>query len=248
MAKPNETEKLLQKIERQFSKGVVHYGLIEDGDKILVAISGGKDSLALLELLARRSHIYKPHFSVLAVHVRMTNIEYKSDIEYLRNFTREYGVELIEYETSFDPTTDNRKSPCFLCSWNRRKALFTVAKEHGCNKIALGHHMDDILETLLMNMTFQGAISTMPPKLVMQKFDMTIIRPMCLVNESQIVELARLRNYQKQIKNCPYEQDSHRSGMKSILKQLEEMNPEARYSLWSSMNNVQDELLPKKIQ
>ena len=64
----------------------------------------------------------------------------------------------------FDPSTDTRKSPCFLCSWNRRKALFTVAKEQGCNKIALGHHMDDILETLLMNITFQGAFSTMPPK------------------------------------------------------------------------------------
>ena len=135
------------------------------------------------------------------------------------------------------------KSPCFLCSWNRRKALFTVAKEQGCNKIALGHHMDDILETLLMNITYQGAFSSMPPRLVMKKFDMTIIRPMCLVHEADLIELARIRDYRKQMKNCPYESQSSRSTMKGILHQLEEMNPEARYSLWGSMSNVQDELL-----
>ena len=106
--------------------------------------------------------------------------------------------------------------------------------------------MDDILETLLMNITFQGAFSSMPPRLVMKKFDMTIIRPMCLVHEADLLELAQIRGYRKQVKNCPYEAQSHRSSMKGILHQLEEMNPEARYSLWGSMANVQEELLPKK--
>ena len=130
---------------------------------------------------------------------------------------------------------------------HRRKALFTVAKEHDCNKIALGHHMDDILETLLMNITYQGAFSTMPPRLVMNKFDMTIIRPMCLVHESDLIELAALHHYLKQVKNCPYESQSSRSDMKGILRQLEAMNPEARYSLWGSMANIQEDLLPNKI-
>ena len=177
----------------------------------------------------------------------MKNIPYQSDTEYLKAHCEAYGVPFVQYETAFDPATDTRKSPCFLCSWNRRKALFTVAKEHGCNKIALGHHMDDILETLLMNITYQGAFSTMPPRLMMKKFDMTIIRPMCLVHEADLVELAALRHYQKQVKNCPYESQSSRSDMKGILRQLEAMNPEARYSLWSSMTNVQEELLPDKI-
>lgn len=237
-------EKILYRINKRFLKGVVDYGLIEDGDKILVGLSGGKDSLALLELLALRSRIYKPRFSVVAVHVEMSNIEYKSDNSYLKEYAEGLGVEFVTYTTSFDPSTDTRKSPCFLCSWNRRKALFTVAKEYGCNKIALGHHMDDILETLLMNMTFQGAVSTMPPKLVMRKFDMTIIRPMCLIHEADLVEMARIRGFRKQIKNCPYEKDSHRSDMKEVLKKLEELNPEARYSLWSSMNNIQTDMLP----
>lgn len=247
MGKLTEEAKLMRRIEQRFMKGIVQYGLIEEGDKILVGLSGGKDSLALLELLARRSRIYKPRFSVVAVHVVMTNIAYESDMDYLRTYAEGLGVPFVRYETSFDPSTDNRKSPCFLCSWNRRKALFTVAKEQGCNKIALGHHMDDILETLLMNMTFQGAFSTMPPRLVMCKFDMTIIRPMCLVHESDLVEMAALRGYRKQIKNCPYEKDSHRSEMKDVLKRLEAMNPEARFSLWSSMNNVQADLLPVEV-
>lgn len=247
MGKLTEEAKLMRRIEQRFMKGIVQYGLIEEGDKILVGLSGGKDSLALLELLARRSRIYKPRFSVVAVHVVMTNIAYESDMDYLRTYAEGLGVPFVRYETSFDPLTDNRKSPCFLCSWNRRKALFTVAKEQGCNKIALGHHMDDILETLLMNMTFQGAFSTMPPRLVMRKFDMTIIRPMCLVHESDLVEMAALRGYRKQIKNCPYEKDSHRSEMKDVLKRLEAMNPEARFSLWSSMNNVQADLLPVEV-
>lgn len=247
MGKLTEEAKLMRRIEQRFMKGIVQYGLIEEGDKILVGLSGGKDSLALLELLARRSRIYKPRFSVVAVHVVMTNIAYESDMDYLRMYAEGLGVPFVRYETSFDPSTDNRKSPCFLCSWNRRKALFTVAKEQGCNKIALGHHMDDILETLLMNMTFQGAFSTMPPRLVMRKFDMTIIRPMCLVHESDLVEMAALRGYRKQIKNCPYEKDSHRSEMKNVLKRLEAMNPEARFSLWSSMNNVQADLLPVEV-
>jgi tRNA(Ile)-lysidine synthase TilS/MesJ len=124
------------------------------------------------------------------------------------------------------------------------RSEYSRANKQGCNKIALGHHMDDILETLLMNITYQGAFSSMPPRLVMKKFDMTIIRPMCLVHEADLMELAQVRGYRKQVKNCPYESQSSRSAMKGILKQLEEMNPEARYSLWGSMTNVQEELLP----
>ena len=247
MAKLTAEDKLMRRIGVRFAKGVVNYRLIEDDDRILVGLSGGKDSLALLELLALRSRVHKPKFSVVAVHVSMSNIPYQADLEYLKQYAQGLGVEFVHYETSFDPLTDTRKSPCFLCSWNRRKALFTVAKELGCNKIALGHHMDDILETLLMNMTFQGAFSTMPPKLVMKKFDMTIIRPMCLVHESDLEELAALRAFQKQIKNCPYETQSNRTDMKGVLKQLEALNPEARYSLWGSMTNVQEELLPDKL-
>lgn len=246
MALFTEEEKTLRRIGQRFAKGVVEYGLIEEGDRILVGLSGGKDSLALVELLARRARILKPKFAVVAAHVVMRNIPYQSDADYLKSYAESWGVPFVLCETEFDASTDTRKSPCFLCSWNRRKALFTVAREQGCNKIALGHHMDDILETLLMNITYQGAFGSMPPRLVMKKFDMTIIRPMCLVHEADLEELARMRAYRKQTKNCPYESQSSRSAMRGILRQLEAMNPEARYSLWGSMTNVQPELLPRK--
>ena len=185
MAKFTEEDILMRRIGHRFNQGVVKYRLIDDDDKILVGLSGGKDSLALLELLAKRSRILKPRFSVVAVHVSMSNIPYQADLEYLRSYAEGLGVKFIHYETCFDPSTDTRKSPCFLCSWNRRKALFTVAKEEGCNKIALGHHMDDILETLLMNITFQGAFSTMPPRLVMKKFFPVSVAEEFVINAAQ---------------------------------------------------------------
>ena len=106
MGKLTEEDKLMRRIEKRFNKGVVQYGLIEDGDKILVGLSGGKDSLALLELLARRSRIYKPRFSVVAAHVVMTNIAYESDMDYLRSFAENLGVPFVRYE-DFEGGYDN---------------------------------------------------------------------------------------------------------------------------------------------
>ena len=106
MTQFTEEEKTIRRIERRFSKGVVQYGLIEEGDKILIGLSGGKDSLALVELLGRRARIYKPRFSVVAVHVVMKNIPYQSDTEYLKAHCETYGVPFVQYETAFDPATD----------------------------------------------------------------------------------------------------------------------------------------------
>ncbi len=235
------------KIHQKARKCIKQYGLIEEGDRILIGLSGGKDSLALTEILGEKSKIFNPRFSLVAAHITITNVGYQSDLEYLESQAAQYNMPFVHHTTNFDDSTDNRKSPCFLCSWNRRKTLFEIAKAYGCNRIALGHHQDDILETLLMNMAFQGAIGTMPPKLKMDKFDMTIIRPLALNSEKEMIELAKIRQFRKQQKNCPYEKDSHRSDMKSILHRLEAMNPNARHSLWSCMNNVQQEYLPEKI-
>lgn len=240
-----ESEKTLyDRLRRRFQKGLTDYGLIDEGDRILIALSGGKDSLALAELLAARARVWRPRFEVEAAHVVMANIGYRTDTGFLHAFCDRLGVPLHVVEATFDATGDTRKSPCFLCSWNRRKALFTLAQERGCNKIALGHHMDDILQTLLMNLTYQGAFSTMPPLLRMRKFPLAIIRPLCLVHEADIAALAALRAWPAQQKPCPYEHDSGRTAIADILRRLEELNPEARYSLWGAMGNVQEELLP----
>lgn len=246
MGKQTEEERLWRKVDEKVRRAIREYGLIDDGDKILIGLSGGKDSLALMELLGRRSRIFRPKFELLAAHVVMRNIPYASDMDYLRQLAEGQGIPLVLHETSFDASTDTRKSPCFLCSWTRRKALFEIAKANGCNKIALGHHQDDILETLLMNLTHQGAFGTMPPKLTMNKFAMEIIRPLCLVSEKDLAALAAQRGYKRQLKNCPYESGSSRKEMKEILARLEAINPDARHSLWSSMTHIQPDYLPKK--
>jgi tRNA(Ile)-lysidine synthase TilS/MesJ len=239
-------EKIADKIYYNFRIAIERYGLIEENDKIMIGLSGGKDSLALVEFLARKRRAKKPDFSLVAVHISMDNIPYQAEIEYLREYCQSYDVEFLHDTTSFDPSTDKRKTPCFLCSWTRRKRMFALAKELNCNKIALGHHLDDMLHTLLMNLTFQGSFSTMPPLLTMNKFDMKVIRPLCLVEETQITELAQLRAYKKQKKNCPYETDSHRTSVQTLLNQMIQLNPNAKSSLLRAMTNIQTDYLPRE--
>lgn len=236
--------KTIKTIERKFNKAIREYGLIENNDHILIGLSGGKDSLALTELLGKRMKIFMPRFKVTAVHITIENIPYKSDLDFLQSYSEKFDIPFVHRATQYDESTDKRKSHCFLCSWNRRKVLFNTAKELGCNKIALGHHLDDAVETLLLNMFYQGAMGAMPPKLKMDKFDMTIIRPMSLIPESEIKELERIRNYPKQIKNCPYEKESSRGRTKELIMELEKWHPNVRQNIWAAMENIQTGYLP----
>lgn len=211
------------------------YHLIDDGDYILVALSGGKDSLCLLDMLSLRQRIFMPRFKIEAIHIRMENIAYETDTHYLEEFCQQHNVNLHVVNASFDASTDKRKSPCFLCSWNRRKKMFNLAQELGCNKIALGHHMDDIIHTALMNECFQGRFDTMPVSLKMKKMPLTIIRPLCLCHEADIQAYAEQQGYQKQQKTCPYEKDSYRTDIQRIFHQIQTLNPEARYSIWNAL-------------
>ena len=226
---------LRQHLLNQLVRAMRTYHLIDDGDCILVALSGGKDSLCLLDLLAQRQRIFMPRFSIEAIHIRMDNIDYETDTHYLEDFCRQRNVNLHVVNTSFDASTDKRKSPCFLCSWNRRKQMFNLAQEIGCNKIALGHHMDDLIHTALMNECFQGRFDTMPVFLQMKKMPLAIIRPLCLCHESDIKAYAEQEGYQKQRKLCPYEKDSYRTDIQQIFQQMESLNPEARYSIWNAL-------------
>lgn len=239
-----EREKLKARIRKRFHKACADYGLIEEGDHILIGLSGGKDSLMLAELLGERARIYVPRFKVTAVHVRMREIAYESDTQYLEAFCREHGVELVVKEAMINGGA-GEKNHCFLCSWYRRKMLFDLAQELKCNKIALGHHKDDIVETLLMNMVSQGAFATMPPKLKMDKMPLEIVRPLCLNEEADIARYAELAGYEKQKKVCPFEKESSRSDMKEIVARFKQMNPNALDSFWGAMTNVKREYLPK---
>ena len=267
-----ESRRLEKRLKERFVKAMATYHLIEDDDKILVGLSGGKDSLLLTELLAKRAKIQHPRFSVEAIHVRMENIHYETDTSYLQQFCDDLGVPLHVRTTSFETSVisteqsewrdlsttlemtekevemtekevemttakDRRrqKQPCFLCSWNRRKQLFNLAQELGCNKIALGHHQDDLIHTALMNLTYQAHFATMPARLKMRKMPLTIIRPLCLIPESDIKTWAEMQGYQKQQKLCPYETNSHRTDIKQLYDALEQMNPEVRYNIWGAL-------------
>ena len=241
-------DKLRIRLTKRFHKACADYGLIADGDHILVGLSGGKDSLALVELLGKRAQVYVPRFKVTAVHVRVKERDYHSDLSYLEDFCARVRVPFVVRNTKIIEKQETKeKHPCFLCSWYRRKALFDVAQELGCNKIAFGHHKDDLVETLLMNLIFQGSVATIPPLLQMEKMPIEMIRPLCLIDERDIQQYAELSGYEKQMKLCPLEKESNRAEVKQLLTQLEALNPNVRDSILGAMENIKSDYLPKKV-
>lgn len=233
----SEKDILFKKLNERFVRAFATYKLLEDDDHVLIGLSGGKDSLLLTELLARRARISHPRFRVEAIHVRMENISYETDTSFLEQFCATLDVPLHLVTTNFEAASpeEKQKPPCFLCSWYRRKQLFNLAQQLGCNKIALGHHQDDLLHTCLMNLLFQGRFDTMPARLQMVKMPLQIIRPLCLIPEKLISQYAELSHYEKQVKLCPYERDTNRTTARQLFEQAEALNPEVRFSMWNAL-------------
>lgn len=233
----NEQQILFKRLNERFVKAFVTYQLLADDDHILIGLSGGKDSLLLTELLGRRAQIHHPRFRVEAVHVRMENVSYETSTDYFQQFCNDLHIPLHVVTTRFEES--DSKPPCFLCSWNRRKQLFNLAQQLGCNKIALGHHRDDLIHTALMNLTFQGRFDTMPARLEMHKMPLSIIRPLCLIDEADISRYAQLASYQPVTKLCPYEHDTSRTSIANLFAAMEAMNPEARFSVWQALESAE---------
>ena len=230
------TEKRLKlKIRSDMMAGIRQFNLITTGDHILIGLSGGKDSLALLDFLGDAKNRAGSKFKISAAHIRMENIDYATDTKYLEKKAMQVGIPLYIRTGKFETDRNPKRTPSFLCAWNRRKILFNLAQEIGCNKIALGHHQDDILHTALMNLTFSGSFSTMPACLEMEKFPITIIRPLCRVKEEDLKIWAEIQDYQPLKKICPYDKTSNRTTIKKVFHELEEVNPEFRYSLWHAL-------------
>ena len=151
-----------------------------------------------------------------------------------------YHLRAIEVDLTRDP----KKTVCFVCAWHRRKELFRAVKELGCNRLALGHHMDDALETLFLNMTFNGSISSMPPKLAMFGGEFDIIRPLILLQEKEILKYARIRGFPVEKSHCPYGDTTRRADMKRLIGELTKMNGKAKRNLFAAMSNIHKEYLP----
>ena len=240
----NNVKKQFRKICNKVNQAIQEYDLISENDSVLVGISGGKDSMILLEALAKIKNHLPFSFDLAAIHVTATNIGYEMDTGYLQNMCKDLAVPLHLEEIEVDLSAKPGKSPCFVCSWHRRKTIFKKSKELDCNKIALGHHKDDALETMLLNMIFHGTYSSLPQKLTMFEGRIELIRPLLMIPEVELVDYARLRSFQKQDKKCPYENTTRRGKMKDLINKIEKMNEGARKNMFRAMGNFHPEYLP----
>ena len=233
-----------RKIAKRMGKAISDFELIEDGDRILVGVSGGKDSLALLELLALRRKFKKQNFEVVAVHINVLELPYEVDRDFLKDFCEKLDVPLIYRDINVDFERPSKKPACFRCSWHRRTTLFKMTDELKCNKLALGHHMDDAIETLLMNMMYQGAVCSMPAKLSMFQGNIILIRPLILLKDAEMREYSRIRKFVLEKELCPHEDVTKRKETTRMIERIAGDDSRIRTNMFRSMSNVQTEYLP----
>jgi tRNA 2-thiocytidine biosynthesis protein TtcA len=233
-----------REIRRLVGKAIHHYRLIEDGDRILVALSGGKDSLAMLNILHERRARVPIDYELGVVTV---DLGYEgSNFEPLQGYVRDLGYDLVLKKTQIGPLAQsdhNRENPCFLCARLRRKVFFETAQELGCNKVALGHNKDDIIETFLINAFYSGEISTMVPHQVLFGGKLAIIRPLALLEETKIRNYAGLRALPEIKDSCPTRSMNRRGQIKYLLGELDKMDRRIKRNIFAALSNVKDEYL-----
>ena len=229
-------------ISKRIGKAITDYKMIDNGDKIVVAVSGGKDSLTLLKILKDRQAFVPIKYDLLAVHVDMGYPCQHPKIlaKHFEKMGVAYHIEKIDIlkgKTRKDIT-------CFWCSWNRRKALFEVAARFGCVKIALGHHNDDIVETFLLNLIYHGEISAMSPRQELFKGKIQIIRPLAYVEEKMIVKFAKTLDFPHHKCVCPNSITSSRSKVTELINAMEKLCPDVRKNIFRSSKRIKTEYLP----
>ncbi|MFO8049813.1 MAG: ATP-binding protein [Desulfosudaceae bacterium] len=233
-----------KRINQAVGKAIHQYDLIADGDRICVGVSGGKDSLTLLWLLQERLSRIPINYELFACYV---DPGFDGGfVEPLTEFCRARGWHLRVEHTDgglVAHSDANRENPCFLCSRLRRKRLFEISTELGCNKLALGHNKDDIIESLFLNMCYAGEISTMLPRLPMFGGEITIIRPLALVEENQTKRFAEDNHFPVFNNPCPTADNSKRKKIKIMLQQLYQHNKKIKGNIFRAMGNVKTDYL-----
>ena len=253
MEKYSEIERSIIKkyrktIWRGFIKGVQKYDLIKENDKIAVCISGGKDSMLLAKLMQELQKHGKFHFE-LKFMVMNPGYSQENYDKIIYN-AKLLNIPITIFDTDiFDIVVDIEENPCYLCARMRRGHLYSKAKELGCNKIALGHHFDDVIETILMGMIYGGQVQTMMPKLHSQNFEgMELIRPLYMVREEDIIAWAKYHNLEFLRCGCRFtekidynnkeESGSTRQNIKNLIRKLREDNPNIEKNIFNSVENV----------
>lgn len=236
------------KINSGIGRALGEYDLIEDGDRILVAVSGGKDSLTLLKLLKEIQKWAPVKYEIFAVHVK-TDLRRRGGARenVLAALFRDMDVEHVFKKVKV--LDEKGKTSCFWCSWNRRKVIFATADELGCNKVALGHHKDDIAETMLMNLLYNGEISAMNPRQELFGGKITLIRPLSYVDESLIKAFAKESGFPEQPRKCPFGRNSKRKYVKDLIKEAERRTPKAniKTNILNSLARIKKDYIDLKL-
>lgn len=241
-------KKFKKTIWRQFTKTINEYEMIKDGDKIAVCISGGKDSMLMAKLFQELERHGKKNFEVvfLVMNPGYNEVNYET----IMNNAKILNVPITVFRTEiFDTVADITDSPCYLCARMRRGHLYSKARELGCNKIALGHHFDDVIETIVMGMLYGAQIQTMMPKLHSTNFPgMELIRPLYLIREDDIIHWARYNDLHfiqcacRFTENCAScggtEKGSKRAEIKELIHSLEKKSPYVAKNIFRSVENV----------
>ncbi len=235
-------------ISKRIGQALFKYKMIEENDRILIAVSGGKDSMTLLYDLLKRQKSFPIHYEIEAIHIKTDFCACCKKSELENRFKEWNAVYTIKHVPVMKRLQPGKKMNCYWCSTQRRMELIKFAKEKGCNKIALGHHLDDIIETLLMNICFKSEIATMLPKFKYKKFPYTIIRPLALVNEKQIIKFAKLKGINRLICKCPYGKNSKRLEVRNAIEILSKKDKSIRLNIFNSMNNVNLEYLVPEVR
>jgi len=238
--------KLFLHLKKWLEMAVMDYSMIEEGDKILVGVSGGLDSLSLLDLL-NTPMVHVPMFSILAVNIDPGFDTTYRDYDLLESHLAGNGYAYIMEKTDIGTLSHseyNRKNPCFLCSRLRRKRIFEIAAKEGCTKIAFAHHKDDMIETLLINLFYGREISTMMPNQSIFQGKLHIIRPLAHINEALIKKYGKERGFPMIENACPTSKTSKRVYIKKLLRQLEGENKDIRENIYKAMRHVKMDYLP----
>ena len=221
-------------------KAMFKYSMIEEGDKIAVGISGGKDSLTLLNLLVRVKLISEVNFEIIPIHVHYK--KYDGSFDEVKKYVESLGLSLVIKETNIEEIVfveKQMKNPCFLCSRMRRGVLYKFMVENKINKLALGHHLDDLIETFLMNFFFQGNSNVMKPIYKSEEYGVKIIRPLATVEEKTVIRYSNKAKLPIYISECQFkEADSKRAYVKKMVSDFSENGQNVRQVALKSLESI----------
>jgi len=232
------TERLGYSLLKKVNKAVHEHGLIEDGDRIVVAVSGGSDSLSLLRLLQMRQRSVPEKVDLIAVHVYDDAGPDERLRINLEAWFQASGVECA-FELLEVPAEEPRPLPCFRCAWHRRKALFLTADRLNCNKVAFGHHADDVAETALLNLFYSGCLESMGPRVEFFGDKITVIRPLVYVPKEELTRFAQASGFPPPPPRCPNSLTSRRARMQAILQELERDHQGTRSNVLRALRRAQ---------